>query len=257
MSYSTLVSCAQLASHLDNANWRVFDCRHQLSDVDYGARVYAEGHLPGAFFLHLDRDLSSPMNGRNGRHPWPDAQRLADTLGAAGVTPTTQVVVYDDAGGMVAARLWYLLRWLGHERVALLDGGFGQWVKEGRPLSTELPTSAPAVFAESIAPRDGLLGADAVLANIDRGELLLVDARAADRFRGENETIDPVGGHIPGAANGDVLRLGRFGLRQPAGHGSRRLARRAALRRVVERMVQRSGATGRALSALRHRPADQ
>ena len=118
MSYSTLVSCGELASHLDDADWRVFDCRHQLSDVDNGTRAYAEGHLPGAFFLHLDRDLSSPMNGANGRHPWPDAQRLADRLGAAGVSPTTQVVVYDDAGGMVAARLWYLLRWLGHERVA-------------------------------------------------------------------------------------------------------------------------------------------
>lgn len=201
MSYSTLVSCDVLASHVDDANWRVFDCRHQLSDVDYGTRAYAAGHLPGAFFLHLDRDLSSPMNGRNGRHPWPDALRLAATLGAAGVTPTTQVVVYDDAGGMVAARLWFLLRWLGHERVALLDGGCGEWVKQGRPLTTEPPVSAPAVFAQSLAPRDWLLDADTVLANIERRELLLVDARAADRFRGENETIDPVGGHIPGARN--------------------------------------------------------
>jgi len=201
MSFSTLVSCAQLAGHLDDPDWLVFDCRHQLSDVDFGARAYAEGHLPGAFFVHLDRDLSSPMNGTNGRHPWPDAQHLADLLGAAGVSLATQVVVYDDAGGMISARLWYLLRWLGHENVALLDGGIAQWVKEGRPLSTELPTSAPAVFAESIAPRDWLLGADDVQANIDRGELLLVDARAADRFRGENETVDPLGGHIPGARN--------------------------------------------------------
>ena len=201
MSFSTLVSCDVLASHLDDPSWRVFDCRHQLSDVDYGARAYAEGHLPGAFFVHLDRDLSSPMNGTNGRHPWPDAQRLADQLGAAGVSPATQVVVYDDAGGMIAARLWYLLRWLGHENVALLDGGIAQWAKQGRPLSTALPVSAPARLAATIAPRDWLLDADAVLANLDRGELVLVDARAPDRFRGENETIDPVGGHIPGACN--------------------------------------------------------
>ena len=201
MTYSTLISCEELARHLDDPDWRVFDCRHQLADVAHGDKSYARGHLPGAFFMHLDRDLSSPMNGRNGRHPWPDALRLAATLGAAGVTPTTQVVVYDDAGGMVAARLWSLLRWLGHDRVALLDGGFCQWVKQGRPLSTELSTSAPAIFAELIAPRDGLLDADAVLANIEQGELLLVDARAPDRFRGENETIDPVGGHIPGARN--------------------------------------------------------
>ena len=217
MTYSTLVSCAQLAAHVDDANWRVFDCRHQLSDVDYGARAYAEGHLPGAFFLHLDRDLSSPMTGSNGRHPWPDAQRLAATLGAAGVTPKTQVVVYDDAGGMVAARLWFLLRWLGHERVALLDGGCGEWARQGRPLTRELPTSAPALFAESIAPRDWLVGADAVLANIAREALLLVDARAADRFRGENETIDPVGGHIPGARNRFFRdNLDEHGLFRPA-----------------------------------------
>ena len=201
MSFSPLVSCTQLAEHLGDPDWRVFDCRHQLSDVAFGAKAYAAGHLPGAFFMHLDRDLSSPMNGANGRHPWPDAQRLADLLGTAGVSPTTQVVVYDDAGGMVAARLWYLLRWLGHQRVALLDGGFGQWVKEDRQLSTELPSSAPARLAETIAPRDWLLGAGEVLANIERQDFVLVDARAPDRFRGENETIDPVGGHIPGARN--------------------------------------------------------
>ena len=201
MNLSSLVSCAQLATHLDDPQWRVFDCRHQLSDVGYGARAYAEGHLPGASFLHLDRDLSAPMNGRNGRHPLPDPQRLADLLGAAGVADSTQVVVYDDAGGMVAGRLWWLLRWLGHERVAVLDGGIGQWLKEGRPLTTEVLVAAPARFAEKIAPRDWVLSADEVQARIGSDELCLVDARAPDRFRGENETLDAVGGHIPGARN--------------------------------------------------------
>ena len=201
MNLSSLVSCAQLATHLDDPLWRVFDCRHQLSDVGYGARAYAEGHLPGASFLHLDRDLSAPMNGRNGRHPLPDPQRLADLLGAAGVADSTQVVVYDDAGGMVAGRLWWLLRWLGHERVAVLDGGIGQWLKEGRPLTTEVPVAAPACFAEKIGPRDWVLSADEVQARIGSDELCLVDARAPDRFRGENETLDAVGGHIPGARN--------------------------------------------------------
>jgi thiosulfate/3-mercaptopyruvate sulfurtransferase len=199
VSYSTLVSGEVLAAHLTDPQWRVFDCRHQLADATYGEQAYAQGHLPGAVFLHLDRDLSSPMNGRNGRHPLPEPQPLADRLGAAGVSSATQVVVYDDAGGMVAGRLWWLLRWLGHDRVALLDGGINQWIKEGRPLSAEVPKPAPAVLA--IEPRDWVVGADAVLANIDEQGFAVIDARAPDRFRGENETIDPVGGHIPGALN--------------------------------------------------------
>ena len=138
MSSSTLVSCAELAAHLNDPDWRVFDCRHQLSDVTYGERVYGEGHLPGALFMHLDRDLSSAMNGSNGRHPLPDVTRLSQKLGAAGVSSKTQVVVYDDAGGMIAVRLWWLLRWLGHDKVAVLDGGFGQWIMEGRALTTDV-----------------------------------------------------------------------------------------------------------------------
>lgn len=199
MSFSTLVSCADLAAHLDDPDWRVFDCRHQLSDLGYGEKAYAEGHLPGAFFMHLDRDLSSPMTGTNGRHPLPDVQRLAEKLGLAGVSRTTQVVVYDDAGAMIAGRLWWLLRWLGHDKVAVLDGGIGQWIKERRSLATDLPKSAPTVFP--VAKRDWLIGADDVSANIQSDMLCLVDARAPDRFRGENETLDPVGGHIPGARN--------------------------------------------------------
>ena len=199
MNFSTVISCADLAAHLHDPDWRVFDCRHQLSDVAYGEKVYAEGHLPGAFFLHLDRDLSSPMNGHNGRHPLPDIFLLASKLGAAGVDRKTQVVVYDDAGGMIAGRLWWLLRWLGHDKVALLDGGIGQWLKEGHPITTAAAKSAPVVF--SVDPRDWVLSADKVFSNIDKGEFCLVDARAPDRFRGENETLDPVGGHIPGARN--------------------------------------------------------
>ena len=199
MSYSTLVSCEVVAAHRADPGWRIFDCRHQLSDLSYGERAYAQGHLPGAFFMHLDRDLAGAMTGRNGRHPLPDPQLLANKLGAAGVSPATQVVVYDDAGGMVGGRLWWMLRWLGHDRVALLDGGIGQWIKEGRPLSTDCPKSAPSVFP--IKPRDWVVSADAVLANIEAPKFCVVDARAPDRFRGENETLDPVGGHIPGARN--------------------------------------------------------
>jgi len=212
VSFSTVISCAELATHLNDPDWRVFDCRHQLSDTAYGEKMYAEGHLPGAFFLHLDRDLSSPMNGHNGRHPLPNIALLSGKLGAAGVTAKTQVVVYDDAGGMIAGRLWWLLRWLGHDKVALLDGGINQWLKEERPITTAAAKSAPAVF--TVGRRDWVVSADEVLSNIDKGEFCLVDARAPDRFRGENETLDPVGGHIPGARNrffrDNLVADGRF-----------------------------------------------
>ena len=194
-----LVSCEQLAAHLNDPDWRIVDCRHQLSDVGYGQRVYAEGHLPGAFFMHLDRDLSGAMSGCNGRHPLPDPQVLAAKFGAIGISSRTQVVAYDDAEGMVSGRLWWILRWLGHDNVAVLDGGFNRWVKEGRPLTRDIPVVLPTVF--EVEQRDWVVTADEVLANIASPELVVVDARGPDRFRGENETIDPVGGHIPGARN--------------------------------------------------------
>ena len=199
---SPLVDCATLAAHLNDTGWCIIDCRHQLSEPDYGERAYAEGHLPGAFFMHLDRDLSGAKNGHNGRHPLPEPQTLAAKLGAIGITRQTQVVVYDDAEGMVAGRLWWMLRWLGHEKVALLDGGFKAWTGEGRPLTRTLPEAESLRF-EYVLPEPGrwTVSADEVLSNIKRRDFLVVDARSADRFRGENETMDPVGGHIPGARN--------------------------------------------------------
>ncbi|MDR3212793.1 MAG: sulfurtransferase [Azoarcus sp.] len=199
MGFSTLVSCAQLAARLDDPGWRIVDCRHRLTDTAHGERAYAEGHLPGAVFMHLDRDLSAPMNGKNGRHPLPDPEAMAARLGAIGVNHRTQVVVYDDDGGMTAVRLWWLLRWLGHDRVAVLDGGIAAWTGEGFPLTAEPPTLEIAEF--EIDPRDWVLGADQVLGNLEKNDFCLIDARAPDRFRGENETMDPVGGHIPGARN--------------------------------------------------------
>lgn len=199
MSYTTLVDVATLQAHLDDPNWLVVDVRHQLSDTGYGERVYAAGHIPGAVFLHCDCDLSGPMTGGNGRHPLPDHERLAQRLGAIGVGSTTQVVVYDDAQGMIAGRLWWLLRWLGHDAVALLDGGLQAWQAAGGRLSEAQPIPRPRAFAAS--PRDLKVDAGYVLERIETAHMHLVDARGADRFRGENETIDPVGGHIPGAVN--------------------------------------------------------
>ena len=199
MNYGTLVSSAVLADHLFDPGWRVFDCRHQLNDPAAGSRAYATAHLPGAFFLHLDQDLSGPTNGRNGRHPLPDLLLLADKLGAAGVALDTQVIAYDDAGGAFASRLWWLLRWLGHDRVAVLDGGIDRWLAEGRPLATDSPSSLPATLEVDL--RAAVTSSDAVLASLGQSGFCLIDARAPERFRGENETLDPVGGHIPGARN--------------------------------------------------------
>jgi len=199
MAYTTLVDGATLAAHLDDPAWCVVDVRHQLADTAYGDRAYASSHLPGAVFLHLDRDLSGPTTGRNGRHPLPDRQRLAARLGDIGIDRSTQVVVYDDAQGMIAGRLWWLLRWLGHDNVALLDGGFPGWLADGYPVSADLPDRRPARFVATSGCET--VDADWLLAHLESRELCLVDARGPDRFRGENETIDPVGGHIPGARN--------------------------------------------------------
>lgn len=212
MSYTTLVDAATLQAHLADPNWRIVDVRHQLADTTYGERAYGAGHIPGAVFLHCDRDLSGPMNGHNGRHPLPDPEKLARRLGEIGIGPDTQVVVYDDADGMIAGRLWWLLRWLGHDRVALLDGALPAWRAAGGALSAEVPAPVPASFVPVI--RDTLVDVDYVQAFLAASRFHLVDARSPDRFRGENETMDPVGGHIPGAVNRffrDNLRAdGRF-----------------------------------------------
>ncbi|HQU79016.1 MAG TPA: sulfurtransferase [Azonexus sp.] len=199
MSYTTLVDPATLAAHVGDADWLVVDVRHQLADTGYGESVYAENHIPGAVFLHCDCDLSGPMTGSNGRHPLPAVEKLAARLGEIGIGPQTQVVIYDDAQGMIAGRLWWLLRWLGHERVAVLDGGLQAWQAANGALTSELPRLRPVSFVAKV--HDSMVDADYVQAFLQTSRMHLVDARSPDRFRGENETIDPVGGHIPGAVN--------------------------------------------------------
>lgn len=181
----------------------VLDARFNLTQPEAGEAAWRAGHIPGAIHAHLDRDLSGPKTGTNGRHPLPPLPALADTLGRWGLAPTTRVVVYDDAGGMFAARAWWLLRWVGHARVQVLDGGWADWQAAGGEVSTDGPTER-ALTRPALSPRPGwLLTADEVLASLQgrAPALKLLDARAPDRFRGENETLDPVGGHIPGAAN--------------------------------------------------------
>lgn len=198
-SYTTLIGARELATHLDDPDWVIFDCRHDLTNPDFGRDAYARGHLPGARFLHLDQDLSSPMTGRNGRHPLPDPEKLARRLGELGVGDATQVIAYDDAGGMFAARLWWLMRWLGHRRVAVLDGGLIAWCDASQALNSSEPKPVPQTFSARL--QDGIVDAAYVQSHLHQPAMLLIDARSPDRYRGENETLDPVGGHIPGAIN--------------------------------------------------------
>ncbi|TDV39596.1 thiosulfate/3-mercaptopyruvate sulfurtransferase [Paraburkholderia caballeronis] len=200
--YTTLISAANLNERLAAApgSVLVFDCRFDLADPAAGEAAYAASHLPGAHYLHLDRDLSGAKTGANGRHPLPDRATLVATLAARGLGEGQQVVVYDAHGGMFAARLWWLLRWLGHDSVALLDGGLPAWQAAGLPLTHDVPLAAHGSFKAG-APLQVTVDAPVVQRNLSTHELTLVDARAADRYRGENETIDPVGGHIPGALN--------------------------------------------------------
>ncbi len=196
---TTLVSTQELAAHLNDPGWRVFDCRHDLADPGYGEKAYARGHLPGAQFLHLDRDLSGARTGRNGRHPLPTRQDFAAKLAACGVGSGTQVVAYDNEGGAFAARLWWMLRWVGHDRAAVLDGGLPGWRRAGLPLEAGVPNPAPAHF--DLAPGVDPVDAGEVLARLGDARTLIIDARVPERFSGAEETLDPVGGHIPRAVN--------------------------------------------------------
>lgn len=198
-SYTTLIEPLALAEHLSDEDWCIVDCRHDLTQHDFGRKAYAAGHLPRAHFLHLDEDLSGPRTGRNGRHPLPDPARLVERLEACGIGNHTQVIAYDDAGGMFAARLWWLLRWLGHRRVAVLDGGFQAWCASIDVRERDTPSPARASYIADLQPL--AIDAEQLLARLGAPDLLILDARSPDRFRGENEVLDPVGGHIPGARN--------------------------------------------------------
>ncbi len=218
-TYSTLISATDLAALAASsaAGLVVCDCRFDLADPAAGQRAYDAGHLPGAVYAHLEALMSGAKTGHTGRHPLPEREAFVEAVAALGIGDATQVVGYDDAGGMFAARLWWLLRWIGHDAVAVLDGGLTAWKAAGQPLTIEAPPGRP--------PGNLTLGASAtptviyeqVRANLDSREQLVIDARAADRFRGENETIDPVAGHIPGAKNRPFKEnLGADGRFKPA-----------------------------------------
>lgn len=208
-----LIDATALAARLDDPDLVVVDCRFNLMDPAAGPRAYAAAHLPGARYAHLDEDLAGPVASTSGRHPLPTPVAFAASLARWGVRPDSYVVAYDAAGGaMAAARLWWLLRWVGHARAAVLDGGLPDWQRRGLPLSDARPDIVPADYpVQPDAAR--WLGIGALKAALAAGETL-VDARAPARYRGEAEPVDPVAGHVPGALNlpqdGNLDADGRF-----------------------------------------------
>jgi thiosulfate/3-mercaptopyruvate sulfurtransferase len=192
---NALVATEELAQHPE---WRVFDCRHDLANPALGEQQYQEAHIPGALFAHMDRDLSAPKTGTNGRHALPEARTFISWLGKQGLKPTDTVVCYDGGPGAMASRLWWMLRWAGHEQAAVLDGGIAKWQREGRPVTAEVPQFEAASY-----PGRARASMHASLAFVEKKlkRAALLDARAPARYRGEQEPIDPVAGRIPGAKN--------------------------------------------------------
>lgn len=218
-AYDTLISAEQLAGELQSARPPlVLDCSFELTNLQAGRQAYDAGHLPSAHYVHLEHQLSAEKTGLNGRHPLPTREAFAQSMAALGLDDDMQVVAYDNAGGMYAARLWWMLRWAGHQAAAVLDGGIAAWKAAGQPLVTGAPVARPAgcfSLRPSLVETVDYAG---IRANIASGARQVLDARAPDRFRGENETLDPIGGHIPGARNRLFKdNLGPDGRFKPAG----------------------------------------
>jgi thiosulfate/3-mercaptopyruvate sulfurtransferase len=196
----TLVSTDQLADRLGDPTWAIIDCRYDLTNESWGEAQYRAAHIPGASYASLGHDLAGPTDGRNGRHPLPGHEAMALTFGRFGVSAGVQVVAYDQDNGMYASRLWWMLRYMGHDGVAVLDGGFAKWVREGRPTRAGVETRAPATFTGK--PRPAMrLTANQVWARLGDPTMTLVDARGPARYEGKEEPLDRVAGHIPGARN--------------------------------------------------------
>jgi len=201
-TFTTMLFTTQdLASHLNDPAWVVFDCRHDLVDKMKGETLYREGHIPGAHFVRVEVDLSGEKTGTNGRHPLPAPETFLAFLARHGVTPASTIVAYDDAGGLYAARLWWMARWVGLQTVGLLDGGLTRWIAETRHLSTDVPTPTGVSLTTARLDTEGTRDAAYLLSHLGDKQTLIVDARAPERYRGDIEPIDKVAGHIPGSVN--------------------------------------------------------
>jgi thiosulfate/3-mercaptopyruvate sulfurtransferase len=196
--HTTIIQADTLKQTLPNADWLILDCRFLLADTSYGEKAYHQGHIPNAFYLHLDHDLSSPITPTTGRHPLPDVAQLTAKLQGLGLNQHTQVVVYDDSNGTMAGRAWWLLRWMGHNAVALLDGGYPAWLQQNGDVQTATPALPQAGDFQARLQTAFTVEADDLLNN---PALQVIDARAAERYRGEIEPTDPIAGRIPNAIN--------------------------------------------------------
>ena len=214
--FTTLIDANTLFNQLSRTDLAIFDCRFDLARVSWGEAEYSAAHLPGAIYLHLDRDLSSPITAGSGRHPLPDPNHLARRLGELGVDAQSQLIAYDQGNGAHAARLWWLARWIGLRNVAVLDGGYAAWRAAGLPVVETLPT--PTAKSLAASPDSAAWVSTAIVDELRRRPgNLLVDARGSERFAGRAETIDPIAGHIPGARNHPFLsNLGADGKFLPA-----------------------------------------
>ncbi len=212
MTYQTIVSADVLLQNLDNPNWVILDCRDSLMDKEWGYKSYLEGHIPSASYCYLYDDFSSPITPTTGRHPLPKVEELAKKLGGWGIDKNAQVVVYDDMSGAFAGRMWWQLRTLGHQNVAVLDGGLKYWIAHNKPITTETVEPVRKDFAVDFHPEQ-LITVNQVSKNLDEKNFSLLDARAAPRYRGEVEPIDPIAGHVPNALNHDLtMNLDEQGL---------------------------------------------
>ncbi len=201
MDYKTLISPADLHSHLNDPNWVIVDCRFWLDDTEKGRRDYLEAHIPGALYAHVDEDLSAPVvPGETGRHPLPPVDDFSAKLGSWGIDSEVQVVVYDDKGGAIASRLWWMLKWMGHGAAAVLDGGWPAWLREELPTTNKVQATKKRTFDPDVRA-ELVVDADEILAHFGDPSYRLIDSRSPERYSGEEELIDTVGGHIPGAVS--------------------------------------------------------
>jgi len=212
MKYTTLISTDDLSQNLHRSDWVIFDCRSSLLDHAAGLKAYNENHIPNTIFCNLETDLSSLVTTITGRHPLPDFDALIKKLSDWGVDNQTQVVAYDDVGGAFAVRLWWQLRTFGHSKVAILDGGIPQWIKEGKPLTTAQPKVTPKTFTATI-DKSAWISTDQIQDNLVSQDFTVLDARTPERYRGESEPIDTVAGRVPDSLNRAFqLNLGKDGL---------------------------------------------